>query len=51
MTKKLSAFITHWSSFTQRVVVVFIFHTLKIGNLTEVSVTEVPASDTVFSIF
>ena len=35
-------------SFTQSVVVVFIFHTVKIGNLTEVSVTEMPASDTVF---
>ena len=32
-------------------VVVFIFHKLKIGNLTEVSVTEMPASDTVFQEF
>ena len=30
---------------------VWIFHTVKIGNLTEVSVTEMPASDTVFQEF
>ena len=30
---------------------VCIFHTVKIGNLTEVNVTEMPASDTVFQDF
>ena len=30
---------------------VYIFHTVKIGNLTEVSVTEMPVSDTVFQEF
>ena len=50
-TKELSAFIAPLSSFTQSVVVVFILHTLKIGNLTEVSVMEMPASDTVFQEF
>ena len=50
-TEKLSSFIAPSSSFTQSVVVVCIFHTVKIGNLTEVSVTEMPASDTVFQEF
>ena len=48
VTEKLSAFITPSSSFTQSMVVVCIFHTLKISNLTEVSVMEMPASDMVF---
>ena len=46
-TEKLGAFIAPSSSFTQSVVVVCIFHTVKIGNFTEVSVTEMPASDAV----
>ena len=50
-TEKLSAFIAPSSSFTQSVVVVCIFHTVKIGNLKDISVTEMPTSDMVFQEF
>ena len=50
-TEKLSAFIAPSSLFTQSVVVVCIFHTVKIANLKDVSVTEIPASDMVFQEF
>ena len=50
-TEKLSAFIAPSSTFTQSMAVVCVFHTVKTNNLTEVSVTEMPASNPVFQEF